>query len=299
MAPPFLSKTRTELSSFDLRQYLATLRTSVDQRLKDLLPPAGQPDPLSLNEAMSYAVLAGGKRIRPCLTIAICEALGGKPELALDSACALEFVHSYSLVHDDLPAMDDDELRRGQPTCHIKYGQATAILVGDALLTLAFEVLANSTRPGRPQLHLSIVELAKAAGARGMVGGQAIDMAIKDKAGLKLDALEQCHRLKTAALFSAAATLGALAAGATEEKIASASKYGMDLGLAFQHADDLRDEEFIELREQALARTHELCNNAIQSAQALGDRSDALISLCHLVIERAIEGADEVPTKDR
>lgn len=285
------------MTRFDLGQTLTVLRELVDRRLQHHLPSTDQPDPLDLRQAMTYAVLAGGKRLRPCLAIAVCEAVGGKKEAALDSACALELVHSYSLVHDDLPAMDDDLLRRGQPTCHAKYGQATAILVGDALLTLAFEVLAKSSATGASNLQRSIVELAKAAGVAGMVGGQAIDMAIKDRAELDLATLEHCHRMKTAALFAAAATLGALAADATDIEIEHARQYGLDLGLAFQHADDLRDAEFGKFRETALARTHELCNNAIQSAQSLGDRSHALVALCQLVIDRAIEGIDEVPTQ--
>ncbi|MEZ5977014.1 MAG: polyprenyl synthetase family protein [Planctomycetota bacterium] len=215
-------------------RWLDEAARAIDTRLHELLPLESV-RPQKLHRAMRHSVLAGGKRIRPALVLAIAEGLGARREDALDAGCAVEFVHTYSLVHDDLPAMDDDELRRGRPTCHVVFGEATAILVGDALLTFAFEVLA-----GTPRAADAVRELAVGAGSLGMVGGQEIDMdpgaRLHGEAGV-----EEVHRMKTAALMGASAALGAVAAGADAGTVGRARRFGTDLGLAFQAVDDVLD----------------------------------------------------------
>ena len=198
---------------------------------------AGAPAPLSA--AMGYSLLSGGKRLRPILCLASAEALGGHTDgAALDFACALEFVHTYSLIHDDLPCMDDDDLRRGRPTSHKVHGEALAILAGDALLTEAFFLAGRGSEPSRGRL---CAMLATAAGARGMVGGQVDD--IREGEARTLETLASLHGRKTGALLSVACAGGAVAAGASEEEIAALERYGRHLGLAFQIRDDLLDVE--------------------------------------------------------
>jgi len=206
--------------------------------------------PAALSAAMGYSLLAPGKRLRPLLVVLACEAGGGTLEQALPAACAVEMVHTYSLVHDDLPAMDDDDLRRGLPTCHKKYGEALAILAGDALLTLAFEVVAAGYPPRTAAV--SCVELAAGAGAVGMVGGQVLDLAAEGRIESSAPAdtvasLEAIHRRKTGALFRAALRLGVHAAqgerGADPAALAAADDYAAAFGLAFQVTDDLLDVE--------------------------------------------------------
>jgi geranylgeranyl diphosphate synthase type II len=224
---------------FVLEPYLAARREEVERALATRFDAAVARAPAQVGEAMRYALLGGGKRLRPILCLAFFEAVapvGASRELALDAACALELVHTYSLVHDDLPAMDDDDLRRGRPTCHKVYGEAMAILAGDGLLTLAFEQLARG--PAGPRAAMCL-ELAQAAGASGMVGGQALDIAADRPA--ELDYLTRLHRLKTGALLRAACRLGALAAAAAPATLAAAGAYGEAVGLAFQIADDLLD----------------------------------------------------------
>lgn len=192
-----------------------------------------------LQEAMEYSLLAGGKRIRPVLTLETCRLCGGKPETALPFACAVEMVHTYSLIHDDLPAMDDDELRRGRPTNHVVYGEATAILAGDALLTAAFEQLAQAELPAERVVE-AVKCLSQAAGSAGMVGGQALDMAGEGRA-LDREELELLQSLKTGALISAAAELGAIATGAAPQIRTQVRAYAQALGRAFQIRDDMLD----------------------------------------------------------
>ena len=192
-----------------------------------------------LQEAMEYSLLAGGKRIRPVLTLETCRLCGGEPESALPFACAVEMVHTYSLIHDDLPAMDDDGLRRGRPTNHIVYGEATAILAGDALLTAAFEQLTKADLPAERVVE-AVQCLSRAAGSAGMVGGQALDMAGEGRA-LNREELELLQSLKTGALISAAAVLGCIAAGGTIQQRELVSAYAQALGRAFQVRDDMLD----------------------------------------------------------
>ncbi len=192
-----------------------------------------------LQEAMEYSLLAGGKRIRPVLTLETCRLCGGEAEAALPFACAVEMIHTYSLIHDDLPAMDNDDLRRGRPTSHVVYGEATAILAGDALLTAAFEQLVRADLPAS-QIVEGVKCLAHAAGSAGMVGGQALDMAGEGRA-LSREELELLQSLKTGALISAAAELGCIAAGGTGEQRAQVRTYAQALGRAFQVRDDMLD----------------------------------------------------------
>jgi len=199
--------------------------------------PAEAVEPVRLHAAMRYALLGGGKRLRPALVRLVTLELGGNERAAEAPAVALELVHTYSLVHDDLPAMDDDALRRGRPTVHVAFDEATAILVGDALLTLAFEVLA-ADEPGRAREHVRV--LARAAGSQGMVGGQVLDLSLEAGGARTRDAVESMHAKKTAALFAAACEHGAIAAGRSEAR-AEAAAFGHELGLLFQAVDDLLD----------------------------------------------------------
>jgi geranylgeranyl diphosphate synthase type II len=220
----------------DLKNYLPQLTATVNQALDALLPPADE-RPAKLHEAMRYSVFAGGKRLRPILCIASCEACGGTAEQAMRAACALELLHTYTLIHDDLPAMDDDTLRRGRPTCHIAFDEATAILAGDALLTLAFEVLVAI-----PNIGSSLaLELARAAGSRGVIGGQMEDIGAEGKPP-DANLVEYIHRNKTAALIRASCVMGGICAGADVQTLEKLARYGENAGLAFQLADDLLDE---------------------------------------------------------
>lgn len=192
-----------------------------------------------LQEAMEYSLMAGGKRIRPVLVLETCRMCGGNLQQALPFAAAVEMVHTYSLIHDDLPAMDDDQLRRGRPTNHVVYGEATAILAGDGLLTAAFGQLAAAELPAR-QIVEAVRCLSEAAGPEGMVGGQALDMAGEGRAMTRSE-LEQLQSLKTGALIAAAAQLGCIAAGGSQEQLGQVKRYAQALGRAFQVRDDMLD----------------------------------------------------------
>lgn len=221
--------------------FLESCRSLVDAELDRCIDQSAASD--RLQDAMRYSVLGGGKRIRPSLCLAAAQATGQNRDSALAPACAVELIHAYSLIHDDLPAMDDDELRRGRPTTHIAFDEATAILAGDALQALAFGLLANGTGlDGEARLAM-VQELAQAAGHRGMVGGQAIDLESVGKT-LTLAELETMHRHKTGALIEASVRMGALSAGQVETGVLEAlTTYARVLGLAFQVQDDLLDIE--------------------------------------------------------
>ena len=259
--------------------------------------------PQRLHAAMRYAVLGGGKRIRPMLAIAAGEALGADPARVEAAACALEMIHVYSLTHDDLPCMDDDDLRRGKPTCHVEYDQATALLVGDALQSLAFECLAGSGASAE-----MIGLLASAAGSRGMAGGQAVDLESTGKT-LDLTELEFMHIHKTGALIHAAVLLGALSAGPVEAATrARLGHYARCVGLAFQVMDDVLDAEtdtatlgktagkdaaqgkatYLTLMSAREARDYarELVDEALTAIDALGDRAVRLADIARFVVER-------------
>ena len=216
---------------------LTSLARMVDRALERYLPPASRL-PARLHEAMRYSVFGGGKRLRPALAILSCEALGGTRAAALPAACALEMIHTYSLIHDDLPSMDDDDFRRGRPSCHRAFDEATAILAGDALQATAFGTIAGYVR--RPSTAAALVaELADAAGSEGMVGGQVLDIAGSSKSDE--GSLERIHRMKTAAMFRGAARMGAISAGASAASVNRLGVFGERLGLAFQIVDDILD----------------------------------------------------------
>ena len=227
-----------DISSFNFSAYLTKHRTSVEKALDESLGPER---PEQLREAMRYSLLAGGKRLRPILCIASCEFVGGNSELALPTAVALEMIHTMSLIHDDLPAMDNDDLRRGRPTNHKVYGDAVAILAGDALLTRAFEMVALRS-PGVPEESLLKVvgELSLLAGAPGLVGGQVVDLECEGKS-VDLETLEFIHLHKTGSLLRACVTCGALIGGASEEVLDALKTYARGIGLAFQIIDDVLD----------------------------------------------------------
>ena len=227
----------------DLKAYLDGHRATVDTALDRVLPPESAP-PVTIHRAMRYSVLAPGKRLRPVLVIAGAEAVGGRAETVLDTACALELIHAYSLIHDDLPAMDDDDYRRGRPTNHKVFGEALAILAGDALLTLAFRLIAgNAARVATPGVvGIVVAEVADAAGTNGMVGGQVVDIESEGKT-ISPEMLDYIHLHKTAALIRAALRVGAQLAGGRAEQVEAISQAGRALGLAFQIVDDILDVE--------------------------------------------------------
>jgi geranylgeranyl diphosphate synthase type II len=228
--------------NWQLQGYLKE-RTQLIESALDRYLPGATTLPMVLHEAMRYSVFAGGKRIRPILMLAACEAVGGEIKNVLPAACAIEMIHSYSLIHDDLPAMDDDDLRRGNPTNHKVYGEATAILAGDGLLTEAFILLSNPAIRGTAtaEQYCEVIHLlAKGAGSRGMVGGQVVDMEAEEKP-VDLPTLEYIHTRKTGALILAAIEVGALLGGATTEQRRALCCFGEAAGLAFQVVDDILD----------------------------------------------------------
>ena len=227
--------------SLDVHAYMKERARAVDEALERALPPESAP-PETIHRAMRYSVFAGGKRLRPVLVIAGAEAVGGGMDDVMPTACAMELIHTYSLVHDDLPAMDDDDFRRGRPTSHKVFGEAMAILAGDALLTRAFRLLAENFRPGMDGRVLRdvLVEIADAAGTDGMVGGQ---VAVLEAEGREVtpEALDGIHLHKTAALIRASIRAGAALCGATAAQLQVLGVAGTSLGLAFQIVDDLLD----------------------------------------------------------
>ncbi len=217
---------------------LKDYQAKIDSRLDIILSPSGQLYDEVIN-ACRYAVLNGGKRIRPILLLEFYKLCGGEDDCAYNFACALEMIHSYSLVHDDLPCMDNDDFRRGKPSCHKQYGECMALLCGDALLTEAFLVASKTMGVDSDRVVRAMAHLASSAGNAGMVGGQVIDMSLNSEADDNV--LFEMYRLKTAALLKTACACGCILAGADEEKIAVAEKFGEKLGVAFQIIDDILD----------------------------------------------------------
>ncbi len=224
----------------ELRHRLTQYRTLVDARLEQLVP-AETTEPVTVHGAIRWSLFAGGKRFRPALLLATGEAFGGGPQFLLDTACALELIHTYSLIHDDLPSMDDDDLRRGRATCHVKFGEATAILAGDALQALAFQAIALDERLA-PDVRVRVIgEVARAAGTpEGMVAGQVYDLAAESR-DVTGGELERIHRHKTGALIIASARCGAIIANAGGAELEAVTGYASQLGLLFQITDDLLD----------------------------------------------------------
>lgn len=223
----------------DLKSYLAQRIQYVDRALDSSIPSA-ETRPATIHKAMRHSIFAGGKRLRPILCLAASEACGGTPEIALFNACAVECLHTYSLIHDDLPCMDDDDLRRGVPTCHKVYGEAMALLAGDALQALSFELVAKSLRTVRYTPADMVLELARTAGSLHLVGGQVADLEGEGKK-LPLEDLRYIHESKTAALLTTSVKLGGMAADAMPEELQALQDFGMATGLAFQIIDDILD----------------------------------------------------------
>jgi len=266
-----------------MMQELDRCRTIVDQRLGDYF--AEDVNYKTLTESMRYSLLSGGKRIRALLCLKFCETSGDKLDAALDAACAIEMLHTYSLIHDDLPCMDDDDMRRGKPSNHMKYGECTAILAGDALQAAAFETLFKSELLPDRIVAMGRV-LAEAAGPHGICGGQYLDIFGDNKTATELS---EIHKLKTAALFSAAAKLGVYAGGGTLEQIEAAQEYAVALGLAFQVRDDVLDDTaFAALlgKDEAARVIHAETEKAVAAIDGKFENTDFLIWLARLLQER-------------
>lgn len=298
---------RTERVKID--QYLARRRQQIDAHLELCVPQPPQPD--RLIEAMRYSLFAGGKRLRPILAMAAAEALSGKTADILPFAAAIELIHTYSLIHDDLPAMDDDALRRGKPTSHVVFGEALAILAGDALLTEAFHIMGEATvNAGVRQRKAAqvLTEVAAAAGPRGMVGGQAADMQA-EQMGVDLPIVEFIHVRKTGELIRVSVRAGAILSGARAPQLRRLTRYSEFLGLAFQVADDILDEEGSTRLTGKLAgrdrsrhkatfpavmglpaakeRARELLSSAIGELDSFGKAAEPLRQIARLVVARA------------
>lgn len=290
----------------DFQQFLQQSQQRVTNALENILPTAVEPAQ-KLKQAMRYSALNGGKRVRATLVYAAAMSIAGEAPAHTDNiACALELIHAYSLVHDDLPAMDDDALRRGQPTCHIAFDEATAILVGDALQTLAFEYLAQAALPAELRCEL-ILSLAQASGAAGMVAGQSMDLEAENRQ-ITLQELEALHQHKTGALIRASVRCGALAVGANPTQLAALDRYAAAIGLAFQVQDDILDIEssteqlgkqqgsdlslnkstYPSLLGLAVAKQHAktLYDDAITALNDFGDKGMLLRELAHYIIAR-------------
>ncbi|MFT3693099.1 MAG: polyprenyl synthetase family protein [Kofleriaceae bacterium] len=279
-----------------LAAFLEEMRVLVDRELERRLVVTGE-DPGNLLAAMHYAATGPGKRLRPAIVIAACEACGGSRDAALPAAAALEMLHAYTLVHDDLPAMDDDDERRGRPTVHIAYGEAIAILAGDGLLTQAFGTLAElGARAGD-----AVRVLAQRAGGRELLRGQAIDLSVEALHGKRsmgmstvniaapttLAEIEVMHAAKTGALFAAAGELGAIAAGADKKTVEALGRYGLAIGIAFQHADDRDDAELTQFAAEASRRMKDLCTAARADIAGLGERANRLDAIAAWMLARA------------
>ncbi len=223
----------------DLRAYLIARQKEVDRALDHFLPRASA-KPATIHKAMRYSLFAGGKRLRPILCLAACEACGGLAKDALPLACALECIHTYSLIHDDLPSMDNDDFRRGRPTCHKVFGEGIAVLAGDALLTIAFEIAAQAKGWPRYELRAIFREISVAAGSTKLIAGQVADLEGEGKA-IQRAQLRYIHENKTAALLATAVRLGGMSANATPKQLKALTDFGYALGLAFQVIDDILD----------------------------------------------------------
>jgi len=296
------------MNSFDLNSYIYSKRRQINSALEEILGHTSKSS--RLIKSMKHSLMASGKRLRPILCITAAEAVEGKTDDVIRAACALEMIHTYSLIHDDLPAMDNDNLRRGQPTCHIEFDEATAILAGDALLTFAFEIL-SSIKPTNINHALKWLQVinttATAAGYKGMIEGQMRDMAAEDTL-LSLEKLEEMHALKTGALIEASIITGAILGDGSLEQIEKLKIYAKNVGLAFQVTDDILNVEgdpafmgkdvgtdkarkkstypSILGIEKSKGLAKKLINNALQSLDHFDNKSDPLRAIAHYIIER-------------
>ena len=223
----------------NLKKYLQIRQRKIDRALDGYLPKANT-KPVTLHKAMRYSLFAGGKRLRPILCLAAAEACHGSIDNALPLACSLECIHTYSLVHDDLPSMDNDDFRRGRPTCHQVFGEGIAVLAGDALLTIAFQIVSSAKAAPRYDVAILLREIAVAAGSQKLIAGQVADLEAEGK-NVKRDQLQFIHENKTAAILKSSVRLGAMSANADPKKLSAITRFGQRLGLAFQIIDDILD----------------------------------------------------------
>jgi geranylgeranyl diphosphate synthase type II len=304
-----LPRQHNKESAMDLEKYLAELKCAVDEYLDRLLPAENE-EPPTMHRAMRYSVFAGGKRVRPILIVAVGETLGGVRDTLLHLGAAVEMMHTYSLIHDDLPALDNDDLRRGRPTCHKVFGDAIAILAGDALMTRSYQVL--SELPNVPDsTRLAILkEIAYATGTvEGMIGGQVVDLESEGKP-ISAPVLEYIHRSKTGALLTACTRCGALAAGANASQLHALTEFGRKIGLAFQVIDDIldlttssdklgktagKDQKVKKATYPALygveasrCKAQELIRDAVEAVRDLGSRAEPLRELAQFVCSRTM-----------
>jgi len=292
------------MNNFDLNSYLSSKRKQINKALGSIFAD----DSSKIVKAMKYSLMAGGKRIRPVLCMAAAEAVGGQNKDVIRAACALEMIHTYSLIHDDLPAMDNDKLRRGIPTCHIAFDEATAILAGDALLTLSFEFLSSTGSSNRSLEWINVMHIiAKAAGYKGMIEGQMQDMAAEGNQ-LRLTDLEKMHALKTGALIEASVTAGAILGKGNDVQIQNLKAYSRNIGLAFQVTDDIlnvegdpnimgKDAGSDQLRakstypgilglESSREFAKKLVKDALKALENFDNKANPLRAIAHYIIER-------------
>ncbi len=292
----------------EISLYLKQKKELIDKRLDKLLPADNEYPPL-IHQAMRYSIFAGGKRIRPILTLAACKAVNGEEALVLDSACAMELIHTYSLIHDDLPTMDNDDFRRGKPTSHKKFGEAIAILAGDALLTMGFQILSYTLlQDNNCYKGLKIIyEVAQAIGSKGLIGGQVMDLESEGKQ-IDLETISYIHKSKTASLITTCIKIGGLFGNAHEDNLAMLIKYGEQIGLAFQIVDDILDIEGSSDKlgktvgkdnksskatfpgviglEESKQKSSELIHSAINLIEPLGDSALPLIEIALFILRR-------------
>jgi geranylgeranyl diphosphate synthase type II len=290
----------------DLKAYLASRQKQIDRALDRYLPKETT-RPATIHKAMRYSLFAGGKRLRPVLTLAAAEACGGMVERALPLACAMECIHTYSLVHDDLPSMDNDDFRRGRPTCHKVFGDGIAILAGDALLTVAFEIVSHARPARRYDMSTLLREVSVAAGSRKLIAGQVADLEAEGKKTTRED-LRYIHENKTAAILTASVSLGAMSANATSAQLGAMTKFGRALGLAFQVIDDILDVTQTTEKlgksagkdiaaqkatypaviglEKSRAEAKRLTRNAHNALSIFGNKAETLHELANYLLER-------------
>ena len=293
-------------ATFDLDSYLKQQKKIVEEALDKSISIV---KPAKIYEAMRYSLLAGGKRLRPILCLATCELIGGSLEMAMPTACALEMIHTMSLIHDDLPAMDNDDYRRGKLTNHKVYGEDIAILAGDGLLAYAFEYVATQTKNVAPEKIIQVVaRLGRTVGAAGLVGGQVLDLESEGKTDITAETLSFIHTHKTGALLEASVVCGAIVAGASEADIAKLSKYAQNIGLAFQIIDDILDITATDEQlgktagkdlqaqkatypslwglEKSQAQAQELVDGAIGQLSAYKDKAEPLRAVANYIVIR-------------